>query len=156
MSRFLGLALLIGGLWGCSSGTILLGNPYPDGGAADAGPVPTVEVLSSPLDFGGVSVGGSAQRYLSLLNAGTVDAWVTFSQPPPPFSGPRPVSDAGTLSIHLVVGQLISEAGQTLGATFAPTSPGPAQSGLNYRVCLTVDGGACSPDQTIVLRGNGL
>jgi hypothetical protein len=153
MSRSLGLALLLGGLGGCTGTTIVLGNPYPDGGGADAGPVPTVEVLPNPLDFGGISSGEtSPQLFITILNAGNGPAFVIFDPPAPapPFSSPGKM-------VHLSAGQLLDK---TIGVTFAPTAPRPALGHLNYWVCASSDpdggGQGCSPTQSIRLQGNGL
>jgi hypothetical protein len=153
MSRFPGLALLVVGLGGCST-TIVLGNPYPDGGGADAGPVPTVEVLPNPLDFGGVLAGGgnSPDAGLTLLNPGAVTAVVFFGAVTGPFSGP-----AGTPQV-LLPNRM---APTILGASFSPTAVGPALGTLSYHVCARGDPTAppadChSPAQSIRLQGNGL
>jgi hypothetical protein len=152
MSRWPGLALLIAGLGGCSSRTILLGNSYPDAGGANAGSVPTVEVLPSPLDFGGVSIdGGSAQLFAIFQNAGTGTVRVTLPSPPlAPFDLPA------TGDLILPVGQ----PARNVSVTFRPTTTGPARGALGYQVCTVTpnDGGAseCSPTRSISLQGSGL
>jgi hypothetical protein len=145
MSRKLGLAILIGGLGGCSS-SILLGNPHPDGGP-DAGPIPTVEVLPDPVDFRAVAVGTpSGPIYFQVLNAGKTPVQIAFSPPPTGFVL-APAAFTATLQP--------GEGAASCNVMWTPTSGGPMQGKLAYRVCGVGAGASCS-SQSLALQGIGL
>jgi hypothetical protein len=154
MSRLLGLALLTVGFGGCSS-RILLGNPHPDAGGPAPAAVPTVEVLPSPIDFGGVVVNTiSPPLFVTLLNPGTVPAVVTFL--PEPQGGP--FSTKVSTVVLPVLPSMGGGAKTASPTTFQPSTRGPATGILQYQVCPAglADAGCSSPLQSITLMGTGL